>query len=293
MWRGHKTNYVSAGCGQPVVLVHGFGASVGHYRKNIEVLAKHYKVYAVDLLGFGASDKAVVEYSMELWRDQVLDFMKEFVQTPAVVVGNSIGGLTTLMAAAEGPNSVKGVVLLNCAVGMNSKAAIDDWRIVVIYPLLFLIDLLLKSSLARWLFDKYRSKENIRNIVSKVYRNQEAVDDALVDLLYRPSCDPGAVDVFVSVLTGQPGPRPWEVAPRVSAPLLILWGDSDPFTPVDGPTGQFFQSLPKTRSETVFQLLEDVGHCPHDDRPDQVHKYLLPWLESVYSQDASKCQANA
>eukprot|EP00884_Botryococcus_braunii_P017488 jgi/Botrbrau1/4422/Bobra.0348s0012.1 len=80
MWRGHKIQYATAGCGKPVVLVHGFGASIGHWRKNIPMLAQTHKVYALDLLGFGMSDKPPVAYTMELWQEQVTDFLAEFVQ---------------------------------------------------------------------------------------------------------------------------------------------------------------------------------------------------------------------
>lgn len=51
-------------------------------------MAKKYKVYALDLLGFGWSDKALIEYDALVWTDQVIDFMKEIVKEPAVVVGN-------------------------------------------------------------------------------------------------------------------------------------------------------------------------------------------------------------
>ena len=57
-------------------------------RYNIPELAKKYKVYAIDLLGFGWSDKALIEYDAMVWRDQVVDFLKEIVKEPAVVVGN-------------------------------------------------------------------------------------------------------------------------------------------------------------------------------------------------------------
>jgi len=122
-WRGHKIHYVVQGEGSPLVLIHGFGASVFHwrylqshlhallisvgfkstfylisyefelisvdfYRYNIPELAKKYKVYALDLLGFGWSDKALIEYDAMVWTDQVIDFMKEVVKEPAVVVGN-------------------------------------------------------------------------------------------------------------------------------------------------------------------------------------------------------------
>ncbi len=55
------------------------------------------QVYAIDLLGFGRSDKPLLSYSTELWRDQVLDFLAEFVDGPAILVGNSIGSLISLM----------------------------------------------------------------------------------------------------------------------------------------------------------------------------------------------------
>eukprot|EP00955_Chlamydomonas_euryale_P027980 295072-Chlamydomonas_euryale.AAC.4 len=93
-------------------------------------------------------------------------------------------------------------------------------------------------------------------IVRQVYRNPAAVDDELVEFIYRPSCDAGALGVFVSVLTGPPGPRPWDIAPRVSAPLLAMWGDTDTFVPVDSPVGNFFRRLADERSDAQFHLLE-------------------------------------
>lgn len=58
------------------------------YRYNIPELAKKYKVYALDLLGFGWSEKAIIDYDALIWRDQVVDFMKEVVKEPAILVGN-------------------------------------------------------------------------------------------------------------------------------------------------------------------------------------------------------------
>ena len=96
IWRGHRINYAVAGpgYGTPVVLIHGFGGNVGHYRKLIARLADegHYRVYAIDLLGFGASDKPrKLKYTPSVWKDQVLDFIETFCAEPCVLVGNSIG----------------------------------------------------------------------------------------------------------------------------------------------------------------------------------------------------------
>lgn len=284
-WRGHSIHYKTAGCGEPILLVHGFGLSSFHYRRNIPVLAEKYKVYAVDLLGFGKSSKPIRQYSMELWRDLLLDFMAEFAGgKPTVLVGNSIGALACLMVGAAAPaGSVRGTVLLNAAGAMNNKGVVGDWRILAVYPLLLLIDFLLSiPAVSAALFNNVRTPKNIGEVLRNgVYRNPTAVDETLVQQIFDPSCDPGAREVFVSVVTGPPGPKPWQLIPSLPGPLLVLWGDKDTLTPADGPVGKYLQALPAIRPETKFVMLPDVGHCLHDDRPELVHGELLPWLEAV------------
>ena len=114
----------------------------------------------------------------------------------------------------------------------------------------------------------------------RVHAWQESVDDELVDIVYEPSCEDGALAAFVSILTGPPGPRPEQLVPSLRCPLLILWGRADTLTPADGPVGQFFQALPQQRPQTSFVFL-DAGHCPHDDRPEVVNAELLPWLDAL------------
>ena len=75
--------YRTAGAGKPVVLIHGFGVSSFQYRDTVEELAKTNKVYALDLVGFGASDQPDTEYCMEFWRDQVIDFVDNVIGQPA------------------------------------------------------------------------------------------------------------------------------------------------------------------------------------------------------------------
>jgi pimeloyl-ACP methyl ester carboxylesterase len=117
-WQGHTIAYTVAGEGLPLVLVHGFGASLGHWRKNIpDLVSAGYRVYALDLLGFGNSDQPVLDYTLDLWQALLNDFWAEFIQTPAVYIGNSIGGLLTLMMLANYPETTRGGVLLNCAGG--------------------------------------------------------------------------------------------------------------------------------------------------------------------------------
>jgi pimeloyl-ACP methyl ester carboxylesterase len=292
-WRGHEIRYAAAGAGpRAVIFVHGFGASLGHWRKNAPALAAAgYAVYAVDLLGFGASAKPRLEggYAMEVWRDQLLDFADEVCASAgggrAALVGNSVGSLAALMAAAERPDAFASVTLVNVAGGMNNKIAslpseVDDWRLALARPLFSLVDWILSQpALARRLFDRVRGRESLREILAGVYpANAAAVDEALVELLHGPSCDPGALDVFVSAITGPPGPRPETLIPALKAPLQLIWGTRDSFTPSDGPVGRFFQALPATRADTAFEFIEGGGHCVHDELEGEVNARLVAWL---------------
>lgn len=198
VWQGHKIEYISAGCGsETLVLVHGFGASWGHYKRIIPKLSSTYKIYALDLLGFGGSEKPQQDYSIDMWAQQVQDFLEEFAKDSKriVLVGNSIGSLVSLLVAKECQNAVDAIVLLNTAGGMNNKAIGEDWRIQLVYPLLLVIDfLLMQKKIARYLFDNVRDKKNLKQILLPIYpSNPGAVDDELIDLLHMPSCDEGRI----------------------------------------------------------------------------------------------------
>ncbi|CAH9104199.1 unnamed protein product [Cuscuta epithymum] len=290
VWRGHKVNYFvcQARDGSPsqpsILLVHGFGASVSHWRRNVSTLSQDHTVYAVDLLGFGASDKPLgYTYSTEKWSELILDFLNEVVgKRPTVLIGNSIGSLVCVISAAADSQLIRGIVLLNCAGGMNNKAIVDDWRIKLLLPLLLLVDFLLKqNAIASAIFSRVKKRENIRNILLSVYGNKDSVDDELVEIISGPANGDGALDAFVSIVTGSPGPNPALLIPQIALPVLVLWGNLDPFTPVDGPVGKFFSSLPAKMQNVKFFVLEGVGHCPHDDRPELVHDQLLPWLATL------------
>lgn len=100
-------------------------------------------------------------------------------------------------------------------------------------------------------------------------------------IIREPALDEGALEAFVSIVTGPPGPNPVKLMPKISLPVLILWGDEDPFTPLDGPVGKYFSSLPSQVPNISLFVLEGVGHCPQDDRPHLVHEKLLPWLAGI------------
>ncbi len=277
-WKGYKIGYTVMGTGKPLVLIHGFGASIGHWRKNIPVLAAAgYQVFAIDLLGFGSSDKPPLEYTMELWEELVKDFWTAHIQQRAVFVGNSIGGLLSLMVVANHPEIAAGAVLINCAGGLSHRPN-------ELNPPLRLVmgafHRLIRSKITgKALFNRVRQKSQIRRSLMQVYRDRTAVTDELVDLLYQPSCDEGAQQVFVSILTAPPGPTPAQLLPKVKCPLLVIWGEADPWTPING--AKIFQDLSASGQPVQVKPIANAGHCPHDEAPDKVNPLIIDWLAQM------------
>ncbi len=114
---GHRIRYVRAGAGPAVVLVHGFGSSLYTWKDVIPALAAGHDVVALDLPGFGQSDQPA-DLSFEDFPRAVLGLMDRLGIERAALVGNSMGGATVAVVAAERPERVDAVVLVDAA-GFN------------------------------------------------------------------------------------------------------------------------------------------------------------------------------
>lgn len=275
-WQGHRICYTVVGTGQPLVLIHGFGASIRHWRRNIFVLAEAgYKVFVIDLLGFGQSDKPAIDYQMELWQALLQDFWTAHIQAPAIFVGNSIGALLSLMVLAHHPEIARGGVLLNAAGGLNHRP--EELNLPLRLLMGSFTKVVTSPLIGGLLFNQIRQKTRLRRTLQQVYHDRTAVTDELIELIYAPSCDPGAQKVFAAILTAPPGPRPQDLLPQVTQPLLVLWGEADPWTPISG--AKIYQDLAGQFPDRVkFSSIPNTGHCPHDERPDVVNAEILQWL---------------
>ena len=264
-----------------LLLLHGFGASTDHWRHNIPALSRTHEVHALDLLGFGRSSKpSGLSYGGPLWRDQVVAYVNEKIMRPTVLVGNSLGGYAALAAGSALGTKAAGVVLLNAA-GYFS----EDKKVTTGFWSKFRRKIgggILKDPLIqRIIFENLRQPSTIRRTLKQVYIDKTNVDDELVESIRKPSLDSGAFKVFKSVFDpGGPQGQPLdELFSTLNAPLLLLWGNRDPWMNAPGKRGIFMKYAPLETTEIVL----DAGHCPHDEVPEQVNKSLLDWLIKIES----------
>ena len=262
-----------------ILLIHGFGASTDHWRYNIPVLSQFYEVHALDLLGFGRSSKpGELKYGGSLWRDQVIAYIQERISRPTVLVGNSLGGYTALAAGAALGKDAAGVVLLNAAGRFSEEKKISNGFFSKAAK--FIGGGLLKDPFVqRLIFENLRRPGTIRKTLNQVYMDKTNVDDELVESIRKPSLDPGAFQVFRSVFEpgGPPGKPLDDLFRELQSPLLLLWGNNDPWMNTPGKRAIFQRYTPKATTEVVLE----AGHCPHDEVPDLVNKALMHWLEGI------------
>ncbi|KAF5731089.1 hypothetical protein HS088_TW19G00693 [Tripterygium wilfordii] len=116
-WNGHLIQYTSVGHeGPAILLVHGFGAFLEHYRDNINSISEGgFRVWAITVLGFGKSEKPNIVYTELMWAEVLKDFIVEVVGEPVHLVGNSIGGYFVSIVACLWPVLAKSLVLINSA----------------------------------------------------------------------------------------------------------------------------------------------------------------------------------
>jgi pimeloyl-ACP methyl ester carboxylesterase len=279
----------SNGEASTVVLIHGFGACKEHWRHNVAPLRAERPVVALDLLGFGASAKphsrlegepeqpGSLRYGIDLWAEQVVAAIEAHVPGPVQLVGNSIGGVVALAAAArlaQAGKPARQVVLVDCA-----QRALDDKRLAEQPPLRRWGRPLLKALVRqRWLtaalFGSLTKPGVIRKVLQQAYPSGANIDDQLVQLLLTPALEPGASEAFrgfINLFNDRIAP---ELLGELPTPVTMIWGQRDPWEPI-AEARRWAQTFPCVRQ---LHELPDLGHCPHDEAPEQVNPLLLDAL---------------
>jgi pimeloyl-ACP methyl ester carboxylesterase len=239
---GIRTNYLEAGRGDPVVLIHGSGPGVTSYanwRLVIPALAEKFHVIAPDMVGFGYSERPPdVEYGVQTWADQVVGLMDTLGLDKAHLVGNSFGGAIALRIATQHPQRVGKLVLMG-SMGVPFQITEGLERV--------------------WGYEP--SFENMRSVLDVFAYSRELVNDELAEVRYRGSIEPGFQESFSAMF---PAPRQRWVEAMTTAEdqiralphrTLIVHGREDRVIPVE--TSLKLEMLIDNADLCVF------SHCGH------------------------------
>ncbi len=268
----------------PLILIHGFGGSIGHWRHNLGPLSQQHPVYALDLLGFGNSTKAATAYNVPLWVEQVYEFWRLVVRRRAVWVGHSIGSLVAVVVAARHPEAVRGYVAMTLPDPGLRRALLPPFArpLVAAVERLFTSPLLLKP-----LLYAIRPPKRLRPWAKIAYENPEYVDEDLLEIFSRPARDRGAGGTLSRLARAASEvdfcPNLRDLMPEITAPGLLLWSRGDRMVPPRLARPQQFGEL-----QPNLELLElDYGgHCVHDEAAPQVNEIICNWVASRLAEES-------
>ena len=257
---GRRIRYIDAGRGTAVIFVHGLGASMYAWRKNLApVLAAGFRVVAFDNLGFGSSDKPAHGYTNAEYAHLLVALMDSLHVSDAALVGHSMGGAVVAEAAIRSPQRVSGLVLIDAAgPGTREPRLFRVARWPVIGPGLL-------ACRRRWLVER---------LLKSTYADPDKVSDGDVDQYYAPVADPdygpalrGVLREFrFDALDGRLG--------AIAAPTLVLWGEEDRWIPIAAGRALAAQ-LPRS----AFLSVRHAGHSVQEEAPDEVNRLIIKFLE--------------
>ncbi len=274
IWRGYQIRYTylrSPGAkanAVPLIFLHGFGSSLGQWRFNLRPISEHHTVYALDFLGFGASEKASANYRVSLWAELVYDFWRSFIAKPAVVIGHSLGALIALTTVATYPQMTQGLVMLTLPDPQPRQP--PAWARA--------IEQFFSSPLLLWpLFKIVRQPGLLRWVLRKIYQNPELVDEELVKLFATPATDRGALQVFyrLSLTRSDPEYSPIirDLLSDLQIPILLLWGQADRIVPFNSA-----REIANLNPHVQLVTIPEAGHVVYDERPEFVNQVILDWI---------------
>jgi len=261
-----RTTFVHQGQGStPLLLLHGFDSSVLEFRRLLPLLAAHHDTWAVDLLGFGFTErKPDVAISPEAIDQHLYAFWKTVIGQPMVLVGASMGGAAAIAFALNHPEAVAGLVLLDSA-GYSAGPAIGRFLV---------------PPLGNWATAFLRSPKVRQDIALKAYHDPvwASADAACCAALHLT--EPGWQQALIS-FTQSGGYRSYRgQLARLQPSTLILWGRSDRILGLrDG--ARLAEAIPQSRLVWV----DACGHVPHLEQPQGTAEHIHTFVTDELSQE--------
>ncbi|MBE9038510.1 alpha/beta fold hydrolase [aff. Roholtiella sp. LEGE 12411] len=251
------TTYVHLGSGgTPILLIHGFDSSVLEFRRLLPLLCKDNETWAVDLLGFGFTDRlAGIAYSPTAIKTHLYYFWKSLINQPVILVGASMGGATAIDFTLSYPEVVNKLVLIDSA-GLAGGSPLSK----LMFPPL------------DYLATQFLSNLKVRDRVSRIgYKNQTL---ASIDALYCGALHlqmPNWHQALIAFTkSGGYSAFKFNKLAEIVQSTLILWGDSDKILGTEDAI-RFKRAI----LQSTLTWIQDCGHLPHLEQPQITAQHIL------------------
>ena len=255
---GQKINYVEAGAGpQTVVLLHGLGGNTTNWAFNAPAFAQKFRVIVPDQIGFGLSDKPLINYRVATYVDFLDKFLAELKVERASLVGNSMGGWVAALYALKHPQKVERLVLVDAA-GFAPPKEFDLAALSGLNP---------------------STREGMRQLAALVFFNKMAQTEAAVDLMLAARVSAGdgyTIQSLVESIHRGEDMLDGKLS-GIKQPVLIVWGREDGLTPLAREGERFRQGIPHAQ----LVVFDQCGHVPQVEKAADFNAAVLKFLSAA------------
>ena len=274
-----------------LLLLPGFGVGTFHFEENMLGLKEHFDVYSLDLLGQGDSwpdnpRQDNLQYSCELWKEQIRNIITNVIKRPVHLAGNSLGGYLAAILASEYSEElqIKSINLINPTPFWGFQEAENPlfWDGVL-------------GSLPEWAFNlgstwfnTLRGQKTVTSMLSGVYYNEKAIDNKLVDNIISSASKKGGPEAFTSIVFSPKygnGKSFDDILKDIRhVPVTFVMGQRDPWV-----VPYWAQRAKRVLKEDMLYIeLDNSGHCPHQESPatfNFIMKSLIDEIEEHSNED--------
>jgi pimeloyl-ACP methyl ester carboxylesterase len=278
------THYLDFGgpAGAPLILaVHGLSGAAWNWLAVAPMLTEHCRMIAVDLAGHGESPRVERSTTVRANRRLLDRFIREVVSEPVILMGNSMGGLITMLEAAAAPDLVEAAVLIDPAMPRPLLSAVD--RRTAMQFAVVALPKLAEAAMARRNGRQsvaHQVRETMKFCTVDVDRvPPEVIEAGVASIESRRPGDFLPADIMIAgrsllrVMT-----RPQALRRRfrsVATPVLMLHGDRDRLVSI-----KVAQATAREFPNWRFEIAHDVGHVPMLEVPDWTAEKILDWLRT-------------
>lgn len=267
-----------------VLLFHHFHGSVAAWRHVHDDLARDHRVIAFDRVGFGLTERpqrngrSTNPYTREMSTRIALRLLDEYDIEVASLVGASAGGTVALETYARNPDRVVGLALISPAITGDVGAPARLRPLLRTWPL---------RAIGPRVVGRLAG-EVTRERVARSWHDARLADDQDVETYTRPMRADGWSRGLYEVMTAEPPPDLRTLLRAIDVPTLVVAGASDPVIS-PGWNRRTADAIPGAS----FHLLPDVGHTPHEERPDLLLPVLRRFLAGSVERDGAGGRGDA
>ena len=259
----------------PLLLIHSFapGASSYEWRKNIDALATQFRVYVVDLLGFGSSDHPGIDYSPEVFTDLISDFIREVIGKPAIVVAHGLTCAYVVADAYRYPNFFERLVLVTPPPTMLQEHTSGPlnmaWKSLLRAPVL-----------GQSIYNLLTTRQAIRGYYDRQgYHNPGLITDDLVEQLFTSAHQPNSRFAVASSLSNHLSMDVHEAFARLHMPVVVVLGREGVLAPSEAS-----DAFKRVNSGIDIRILDKCSQNPQDEQATHFNNLVSEFARAAVTQ---------